>query len=299
MLLRNLTLFRPRKLTKHLAKVNFVMEDKTFQNLLYQLQTIKLTENQTDNLKLAVAVKQRNDLAAKSDPNPELTIVIEGILSKHMKEDMDKFLKSRQCLNNVDGWLICMFHLLQTAGILMTSYAVAHDSTILVWIGVILNSLASIMQIYINMHDASLKQIMSDLKLIEEGIPPTVPALRDPKDAAMANRRLTEHEQQCIMPFEDMTSKDISMGIIDTHKNDFEVELIRRLNTVEGKYGQMESERDAICLKIKGIRSELDSLGQVRPRAIAASTPSLPPYSYPYTMQRDYSSSNGSQPAIH
>ena len=288
------------------------MEDKTFQNLLYQLRTIKLTDNQTDDLKLAVAVKQRNDFAAKSNPNPELTIVIEDLLAKHMKEDMDEFLKSRQCLNCVNGWLICMFHLVQTAGILMTSYAVTHGSTSLVWIGVILNSLASIMQIYINMHDASLKQIMSDLQLIEEriqSVPPIVPALRDPKDAAIANRRLTEHEQQCIMPFEDMTSKDedenlkvsmASMGIIDTHKNDFEVELIRRLNTVEDKYGQMESELDAICLKIKGIRSELDSLGQVRPRAVAASTPSLPPYSYPYTMQRNYSSSsNGSLPAIH
>jgi hypothetical protein len=136
------------------------------------------------------------------------------------------------------------------------------------------------------MHNASLKQISSDLQLIEEriqSVPPTVP-----KDAAMANRRLTEHEQHCIMPFEDMTSKDedgnlkesmASIGIIDTHKNDFEVELIRRLNTVEGKYGQMESELDAICLKIEGIRSELDSLGQVRPRAVAASTPSHPSHS--------------------
>ena len=60
---------------------------------------------------------------------------------------------------------------------------------------------------------------------------------------------------------------------------DFEVELIRRLNTVEGKYGQMESELDAICLKIVGIRSELDSLGQVCPRAVAASTPSHPSHS--------------------
>lgn len=145
------------------------MEDKTFQDLVYQLRTIKLTENQTDDLKLAVSVKQRNDLAAKSNPNPELTIVIEDLLAKHMKEDMDEFLKSRQCLNCVNGWLICMFHLVQTAGILLTSFAATTNNQDLVWIGVIINSLASLMQIYIKMHDTSLKMMMSDLQLIKEG----------------------------------------------------------------------------------------------------------------------------------
>jgi hypothetical protein len=281
------------------------MEDRTFQDLVYQLRTIKLTENQTNDLKLVVAVKQSKDLATKRDRNPELTIVIEDILAKHREEDMAEFLQSRQWLNNVNGWLIYLFYPFQLAGILMTSYSVAHGSTTLVWGGVILNSLASIMQIYIKMHDASLKQMMLDLQLIEEGIqsePPTVPALRDPKDAAMANRRVTEYEKS-FMLYDNMTSKaedgdlkalKATLGIIDKHKNDLEVELIRQLNTVEGKYVRMESELDAICLKIKSIRSELDSLAQTRPRAVSASTPSLPPYSYPYTMQRDYSSSNGS-----
>ena len=145
------------------------MEDKTFQDLVYQLRTIKLTENQTDDLKLAVAVKQRNDLAAKSNPNPELTIVIEDILAKHMKEDMDEFLKSRQCLNIVNGWLICMFHLVQTAGILLTSFAAGTGRTNMVWGGVILNSLASLMQIYIKSHDTSLKMMMSGLKKMKDG----------------------------------------------------------------------------------------------------------------------------------
>ena len=294
------------------------MEDKAFQDLVYQLRSTKLTENQTEGMKLAVA-KQRKDLKAKRDPNPELTIVIEDVLAKHREDDMVEFLKRRQCLNNVNGWLMCLFHLFQLAGIMMTSYAVSHGSTTLVWTGVILNSLASIMQIYIKMHDASLNQMMTDLQLIKEGIsvPPTVTVLpmRDPKGAAMANRRVAEHEQ-CIVPYEDMSTEDdedphhkalmVSLGIIDKHKNDLEVELTHRLNTVEGKYesnGQqmesMESELDDICLRIKGIDSELDSLGQVCPRAIAVSAPSLPPYSYPYTVQRDYFSSKVSQPAIH
>jgi len=145
------------------------MEDKTFQDLVYQLRTIKLTVNQTDNLKHAVSAKQRNDLAAKSNPNPELTIVIEDLLAKHMKEDMDEFLKSRQCLNCVNGWLICMFHLVQTAGILLTSFAAGTGRTSLVWGGVILNSLASLMQIYIKAHDASLKKMMSGLKKMKDG----------------------------------------------------------------------------------------------------------------------------------
>ena len=146
------------------------MSDTTdFEDLLYQLQTTKLTKNQTQDTKLAVAVKQWKDLATKRDRNPELTIVIEDILAKHREEDMDEFLKSRQCLNNVNGWLIYLFYLVQTAGILLTSFAATTNNQELVWIGVIINSLASLMQIYIKMHDTSLKQMMSDLQLIKEG----------------------------------------------------------------------------------------------------------------------------------
>ena len=145
------------------------MEDKAFQDLVYQLRSIKLTEKQTEVMKLAVAVKQRKDLEAKSHPNPELTIVIEDILAKHREEDMRDLLQTRQCLNNVNGWLISLFHLVQTVGILLTSFAAGTGRTSLVWGGVILNSLASLMQIYIKAHDASLKKMLADLKLIKKG----------------------------------------------------------------------------------------------------------------------------------
>jgi hypothetical protein len=146
------------------------MSDTTdFEDLLYQLRTIKLTKNQTQDTKQAVALKQWKDLATKRDRNPQLTIVIEDILAKHREEDMTEFLKSRQCLNIVNEWLIYLFYLVQTAGILLTSFAATTNNQDLVWIGVIINSLASLMQIYIKMHDTSLKMMMSDLQLIKEG----------------------------------------------------------------------------------------------------------------------------------
>ena len=147
-----------------------MMHDVTnFEDLMYQLRSTKLTENETVGMKLAVAVKQRKDLKAKRDPNPELTIAIEDILDKHREEDTREFLDKRECLNNANGWLISLFHLVQTVGILLTSFAAGTDNQNFVWAGVILNSMASLMQIYIKMHDASLKQMMMDLQLIKEG----------------------------------------------------------------------------------------------------------------------------------
>ena len=144
------------------------MSDVTnFEDLMYQLRSTKLTENETEGMKLAVAVKQRKDLKAKRDPNPELTIAIEDILDKHREEDTREFLDKRECLNNANGWLISLFHLVQTVGILLTSFAAGTDNQNFVWAGVILNSMASLMQIYIKMHDVSLKQMMMDLQLIK------------------------------------------------------------------------------------------------------------------------------------
>jgi len=145
------------------------MDDKAFQDLVYRLRAIKLTENQTEDLKIAVAAQHRINLVAKNDTNPELSIVIEDILAKHREEDMREFLDSRECLNCINGWLISLFHLIQTAGILLTSFAAGTGETKLVWGGVILNSLASLMQIYIKSHDALLKQKLADLKLIKDG----------------------------------------------------------------------------------------------------------------------------------
>ena len=147
-----------------------MMSDVTnFEDLMYQLRSTKLTENETVGMKLAVAVKQRKDLKAKRDPNPELTIAIEDILDKHREEDTREFLDKRECLNNANGWLISLFHLVQTVGILLTSFAAETNNQNFVWAGVILNSMASLMQIYIKMHDASLKKMMMDLQLIKEG----------------------------------------------------------------------------------------------------------------------------------
>lgn len=73
---------------------------------------------------------------------------IKNILSKNKVDDLKRFLDKRQKLNSYNMSLIYFFHIFQSAGILTTTIAAGYNIKELIWIGVGLNFLASLINIF-------------------------------------------------------------------------------------------------------------------------------------------------------
>jgi hypothetical protein len=101
--------------------------------------------------------------------NNEISLEIQSIFDKNRLEDLKRFLNKRQCLNVTNSYLIYLFHFVQSAGILTTSFAAGSNNTNLVWIGISLNCLATLISIYEKTNNSLLKKLMNDIKMIKEG----------------------------------------------------------------------------------------------------------------------------------
>lgn len=94
---------------------------------------------------------------------------IQNILDKNKLDDLKRFLRKRQCLNYINSYLIYLFHFIQSAGILATSFAAGNNDIRLVWFGVTLNFLATLISIYEKTNNSILKNLMNDVKSIRDG----------------------------------------------------------------------------------------------------------------------------------
>jgi len=83
--------------------------------------------------------------------------------------DLQRFLNKRQFLNTVNSYLIYLFHFVQSAGILTTSIGTSYNNTYLIWTGVSLNILASLINVYEKTNNSIIKKLMTDIKNIKDG----------------------------------------------------------------------------------------------------------------------------------
>jgi len=92
---------------------------------------------------------------------------IKLILETNKIEDLKMFLSNRHRLNKCNIMMNYMFHIIQTAGILMTTIAVGYDIKILVWVGVGLNCSASLINIFEKTNITIIKKYMQDIQNIK------------------------------------------------------------------------------------------------------------------------------------
>jgi hypothetical protein len=59
--------------------------------------------------------------------------------------------------------------LVQSSGILITSFATGSNNTSLIWVGVTLNIFASLIHIYEKTNNSILKKLLNDIKMIKDG----------------------------------------------------------------------------------------------------------------------------------
>jgi len=93
---------------------------------------------------------------------------IKQIFDENEIDDLKRFLKKRQCLNTLNLYMIYLFHFVQSAGIFITSYGTGNNNQILMWTGICLNLLATLIHIYTQTNNSLLKKIIIDIQLIKE-----------------------------------------------------------------------------------------------------------------------------------
>ena len=91
---------------------------------------------------------------------------IKKILEDNKIDDLNRFLAKRKCLNNCNMFLVYIFHTIQSAGILTTTIATGYDIKYMIWIGVGLNILASLINIFENINNTMSKKLLKSIEAI-------------------------------------------------------------------------------------------------------------------------------------
>jgi hypothetical protein len=94
---------------------------------------------------------------------------IRNIFNENKIIDLKKFLNKRACLNRTNHVLIYLFHIIQSAGVLTTTIAAGYNMKELVWIGVGMNILASLINVFEKTNDSMSKRILKDIQSIKTG----------------------------------------------------------------------------------------------------------------------------------
>jgi hypothetical protein len=94
--------------------------------------------------------------------------VILDILNKNKINDLNKLLKRREMLNYCNIRMTYLFHLIQTAGIFSTTISSSYNIQSLLWAGIALNFIASIINIFEKINNSLSEQALADIVSIQK-----------------------------------------------------------------------------------------------------------------------------------
>jgi hypothetical protein len=92
---------------------------------------------------------------------------IQRILNQNKLDDLDHFIKRRHFLNRCNSGMIYMFYIIQSFGILATSYSASTNDQQFLWVGIGMNMLASIIQVYEKINNDQMKKLFLDIQSIQ------------------------------------------------------------------------------------------------------------------------------------
>ena len=96
--------------------------------------------------------------------NEEIRIIFE----QNKIDDLKRFMTKRQRLNAVNTTLIYAFHIFQSAGILTTTIATGYNIRELIWVGVGLNVVSTLMNVFEKINTSISTKLMKDITSIRE-----------------------------------------------------------------------------------------------------------------------------------
>lgn len=96
--------------------------------------------------------------------NEEIRLIFE----QNKIDDLKRFMSKRQRLNAVNTTLIYAFHIFQSAGILTTTIATGYNIRELIWVGVGLNVISTLMNVFEKINTSISTKLMKDITSIRE-----------------------------------------------------------------------------------------------------------------------------------
>ena len=99
----------------------------------------------------------------------EVSIEIQQIFAKNQLDDLKRFMAKRQSLNAYTTFMMYGFHIFQSAGVLVTTIGTGYNIREVVWIGVGLNVLSSLINIFEKINVSVSTKLMKDIKAIRDG----------------------------------------------------------------------------------------------------------------------------------
>ena len=101
--------------------------------------------------------------------NKDIALEIKEIFDNNTLSDLKRFLSKRERLNRANAYLMYLFYLVQSAGILTSSVAAGNNNIYLLWSGIGLNVFASLIHVYEKLNNSIMKKLMHDIKAIKDG----------------------------------------------------------------------------------------------------------------------------------
>ena len=98
----------------------------------------------------------------------DISMEIKTLLDDNKIDDLKRFLNKRKCLNTCNMCLLYLFHTVQSVGILTTTIAAGYNIKELVWVGVGLNILASLINIFEHNNNSMSKRLLKDIEAIRD-----------------------------------------------------------------------------------------------------------------------------------
>ena len=98
-----------------------------------------------------------------------ISLQIQEIFDQDKLDDLNRFIDKRKCLNNCNSIMIYLFHIVQSAGILTTTIATGYSMTELIWVGVGLNVIASLINCLEQVNNNMSTKLMKDIEMIRDG----------------------------------------------------------------------------------------------------------------------------------
>jgi hypothetical protein len=95
--------------------------------------------------------------------------LIKKIFDDHEIEQLKSSMSTRHSLNQCNRYLAYSFYLIQSSGILVSSIAAGYNEPKLIWLGIGLNILASLVNAYEKINDNILKKLLADINAIKAG----------------------------------------------------------------------------------------------------------------------------------
>lgn len=91
------------------------------------------------------------------------------LLQANKMSDLRRFLKNRQCLNTSNIYFTYLFYIVQMAGLLTTSVAQSYGLTNVVWAGIGLNSLATLIHTFEQTNNKLSTHMLENITSIKNG----------------------------------------------------------------------------------------------------------------------------------